>query len=181
MKKLALGLTLGVLLLALPVATFAQTANWDGQVHKGDFSVFAGVGIGYGFSIVPGVEYALADWKLGDVFPLALGVAARGSINFWGDYWSSYGVAPMVTAHVGFKGLDIPAFLQKFDLYAGAGVGFTYYSIGTLSSIYGYNGFVVSFATTEGTAFYISDKFAIYGEYNYWGFSRGVLGVLYKF
>ena len=43
MKKLALGLVLAVLLLAIPATTFAQTENWEGQVHKGDFSAFVEV------------------------------------------------------------------------------------------------------------------------------------------
>jgi hypothetical protein len=182
MKKLALVLALGVLLLAIPVSTFAQIENWEGNVHKGDISVGVGIGIGFGFTIVPGFEWVWGDWKLGDVFPLALGVAAKGSINFYSTYWSSYGAAGMLTAHVGLKGLDIPDFLQRFDFYAGAGVGFVYYSYDTdVLPGWAYDEFSVTFATTEGTTFYITDNFALYLEYNYWGWSRGVLGVLYRF
>jgi hypothetical protein len=180
MKKLALGLVLAVVLLAIPATVFAQTENWQGQFHKGDFSAFVGVGLGYGITVVPGVEWIWGDWKLGDVFPLAIGAAARGAVNFYSDYWSSYGAAGFVTAHVGLKGLDIPEFLQKFDFYAGVGLGFYYYSWAS-----GYtttnDDFRFGLANTEGTAFHINDKLAVYGEYNYWGYSRGVLGVLYRF
>jgi len=61
MKKLAVVLAVVVLALAIPSAAFA----WDGQVHKGDLAVFVGAGLGYGFTVVPGVEYAFADFKLG--------------------------------------------------------------------------------------------------------------------
>jgi hypothetical protein len=179
MKKLALGLVLAVLLLAIPATTFAQTENWDGQVHKGDFSAFVGVGLGWGITIIPGVEFIWGDWKLGDVLPLAAGVAVKGAVNFYTDYWSSYGAAGFVTAHVGLKGLDIPEFLQKFDFYAGLGLGMYFYSWAS-----GYSeadDFHIGLANTEGTAFYINDKFAVYGEYNWWGYSRGVLGVLFRF
>jgi hypothetical protein len=54
MKKLALGLVLAVLLLAIPATTFAQTENWEGQVHKGDFSAFVGVGLGWGITSYQG-------------------------------------------------------------------------------------------------------------------------------
>ena len=180
MKKLVLGLVLAVVLLAVPSTVFAQTVDWDGQLHKGDLSAFAGVGLGYGITIVPGVEWIWGDWKLGDVLPLAAGAAVRGAINFYSDYWSSYGAAGFVTARVGFMGLDIPEFLQKFEIYAGVGLGFYYYSWAT-----GYtttlDDFRFGFANTEGTAFHINDKLAVYGEYNYWGYSRGVLGVMLKF
>ena len=181
MKKLALGLVLGVLLLAIPATAFAQTANWDGNVHKGDFSAFVGVGIGYGFTIIPGVEWIWGDWKLGDVFPLALGVAAKGAVNFYGDFWSSYGAAGFITAHVGLNGLEIPEFLQKLDFYVGFGLGVYYYAWGSVYSGLLADEFTIGFAQTSGTAFYISDNFAVYGEYNYWGYSRGVLGVLFRF
>jgi hypothetical protein len=180
MKKLVLGLVLAVALLAVPSAVFAQTTNWDGQFHKGDLDAFAGVGFGWGITIVPGVEYIWGDWKLGDVLPLAAGAAVRGAVNFYSDYWSSYGAAGFVTGRVGFMGLDIPEFLQKFEVYAGVGVGFYYYKWASGYSTTA-DDFHVTIANTEGTAFHINDKFAVYGEYNYWGYSRGVLGVMLKF
>ena len=180
MKKLALGLVLAVLLLAIPTAVFAQTENWEGQVHKGDFSAFVGLGIGYGFTIAPGVEWVWGDWKLGDVFPLAAGAAVKGAVNFYGDFWSAYGVAGFVTFHVGLKGLDIPEILQKLDFYAGFGLGAYYYAWKSFYSALD-NEFTIGFAQTSGTSFYINDKLAVYGEYNYWGYSRGVVGILFRF
>jgi len=177
-KKLALGLVLAVLLL-VPATVFAQTENWVGQVHKGDFSAQVGVGVGYGITIIPGVEWIWGDWRLGGVVPLAAGAAVKGAINFYSDYWNSFGAAGFVTAHLGLKGLDIPEFLQKFDFYVGAGLGLYYYN--WASGYIGGDELHFGFATTEGVAWYITDKIAIYGEYNYWGYSRGVLGVLFRF
>jgi len=179
MKKLVLGLVLAVVLLAVPSTVFAQTVDWDGQFHKGDFAAFAGLGIGYGITIVPGVEWIWGDWKLGDALPLAAGAAVRGAVNFYSDFWSSYGAAGLVTARLGFKGLDIPEFLQNFELYAGVGLGFYYYN--WASGYLGGDEFSVTFASNSGTAYHINEKLAVYGEYNYWGYSRGVLGVMLKF
>ena len=178
MKKLLLGFFLAAVLLAIPATVFAQTENWDGHAHKGDFSAYVGVGIGSGITVIPGVEWIWGDWKLGDVFPIAAGVAVKGAVNFYTNYWSSYGAAGFVTAHVGFKGLDIPEFLQNFDVYAGVGVGFYYYNYSYVTTL---DEFRFGFANNDGVAYYITDKFAVYGEYNYWGYNRGVLGVLYKF
>jgi len=179
MKKLVLGLVLAVLLLAIPSTVFAQNVNWDGQLHKGDFGAFVGVGLGYGVTVIPGVEWIWGDWKLGDVLPLACGVAVKGAINFYSDYWSSYGAAGFITGHVGFRGLDIPEFLQNFDVYAGIGLGFYYYS--WASGYLGGDEFDINFASTEGLAYYFNEKFALYFEHNWWGYNRGVLGIRYQF
>lgn len=179
MKKLACGFVLAALLLVIPAAAFAQTENWDGQVHKGDFTAQVGVGLGWGITIIPGVEWIWGDWKLGGVVPLAAGAAVKGAVNFYSDYWSSFGAAGLVTAHLGLKGLDIPDFLQKLDFYVGAGLGLYYYS--WASGYLGGDELSFGFAQTSGTAWYINDKIALYAEYNYWGYSRGVLGILFRF
>jgi opacity protein-like surface antigen len=179
MKKLAVILAAVVLALAIPSAAFA----WDGQVHKGDLALFVGAGFGYGFTIVPGVEYAFVDFKLGDVFPLALGGVLKGSLNFYPSYWTAYGVGALLSAHVGFKGLDIPAFLQKFDVYASAGVAFSHFSwSGSLAGWDTGKDNYFGFATADGVAYYFNDKWAIYAEGNYWAYGGGAtLGGRYTF
>jgi len=178
MKKLALVLAVVVLVLAIPSTVFA----WDGQVHKGDLALFVGAGFsGYGFSIVPGVEYAFVDFKIGDVFPLALGGVLKGSINFYPSYWTAYGVGALISAHTGFKGLDIPEFLQKFDLYVSAGVAFSFFNYS--GTLVGWNKDLYwGFATSNGVAYYFNDKWAMYLEGNYWAYSgSATLGVRYTF
>jgi hypothetical protein len=174
MKRLALVLALAVLLLAIPGAAFAQK-SWDGLVHKGDFAAYVGIGYGWGFTIVPGVEWAFADVKVGGTVPLAFGLAGKGMINFYPGFWTSYGVGALVTAHLGLKGLDIPEFFQNLDFYIGAGVGFSFFSESVI-----YN--AVGFATTDGVAYYINDKWAVYLEGTYWGYSfGGTIGARYTF
>ena len=112
MKRLALVLALAVLLLAIPGAAFAQK-SWDGLVHKGDFAAYVGIGFGWGFTIVPGVEWAFADVKVGDTVPLAFGLAGKGMINFYPGFWTSYGVGALVTAHLGLKGPGHPRVLPE--------------------------------------------------------------------
>ena len=180
MKKLALLLAVAVLVLAIPSAAFAQK-NWDGLVHKGDFAAFVGVGYGWGLSVVPGVEWAFADVKVGDTVPLAFGVVGKGVINFYSDFFTSYGVGALASAHLGLKGLDIPKFLQNLDFYISLGLAFSAFSYATGSALdYGNTRF--GFATSNGVAYYFNDKWAIYLEGNYWSYSgNAVLGVRYTF
>jgi hypothetical protein len=181
MKKLALVLAVLVLILAIPGAAFAQKSSWDGLVHKGDFAAFVGVGLGWGFSIVPGVEWAFVDVKIGDTVPLAFGVVGKGVINFYSDFFTSYGVGALASAHLGLKGLDIPKFFQNLDFYISAGVAFSAFSYATGSTLdYGDTRF--GFATSDGVAYYINDKWAIYLEGNYWSYAgNGAIGVRYTF
>lgn len=179
MKRLALVLALAVLLLAIPGTAFAQK-NWDGLVHKGDFAAFVGFGFGWGFTIAPGVEWAFADVKIGDTVPLAFGLVGRGMINFYPDYFTSYGIGALLSAHLGLKGLDIPEFLQNLDFYIAAGVGISFFNY--VSAFYDFGDVQVGFATTDGVAYYINDKWAVYLEGTYWGYSGGgAIGVRYTF
>jgi hypothetical protein len=180
MKKLALGLIVAALLLVLPSAVFAQAPNWEGNFHTGDFSVLAGVGFGYGLTVAPGVEFTVVDFKIGDVVPLAIGVSAKGMINFYPGFWTSYGVGGFATVHLGFRGLDIPEFLQRFDVYASAGVGFSYFTY--VGSLFTYGDYSLGFASSDGVAYFFNDKLAVYAEGMYWAYVGGAtVGVLFKF
>jgi len=181
MKKWVLALVVGTLLLAIPASVFAQNVNWDGNYKKGDFAVFGGVGFGYGFSIVPGVELSLAEWKVGDVVPLTFGVAAKGSINIYSSFWTAYGLGALATVHLGFRGLDIPEWMQNFDVYVSLGLGVSFFNYTAVPSGFG-DDFYFGFATADGVAYFINEKLAVYAEGNYWAYGGGAtLGVLYKF
>jgi hypothetical protein len=180
MKKLALLLAVLVLILAIPGAAFAQKSNWDGLVHKGDLAAFLGVGFGWGFTIAPGVEWAFADVKIGDTVPLAFGVVGRGMVNFYPNYFTSYGIGALASAHMGLKGLDIPKFLQNLDFYIALGLGVSFFNY--VSSTYDFGDVQFGFATTDGVAYYFNDKWAVYLEGTYWGYSGGgAIGVRYTF
>jgi len=177
MKKFALLLAVLVLVLAIPGAAFA----WDGQVHKGDLAAFLGLGVGWGFSLDPGVEWAFLEWKAGDKVPFTFGLAGKGAINFRPNYWTSFGIGALATAHLGLKGLDIPDFLQHLDIYIGAGVGLRFFSYDSASHV-DYGDSVLGFATSNGVAYYINDKWAGYLEFNWWSHSGGAtLGARYTF
>ena len=183
MKKLVLVFAVGVLLLGIPATLFAQNMDWEGNYEKGDFSVFAGVGFsGYGFSIVPGVEYTFVQWKAGDVVPLSFGITGKGSINIYSSYWTSYGVGALATVHLGFRGLDIPEFLQRFDVYVSVGLAASFFNYtGTLSG-WDQKDSYFGFATADGVAYFVNDRFAVYAEGNYWAYGGGAtLGVLFQF
>jgi hypothetical protein len=181
MKRLALLLAVLVLILAIPGAAFAQKASWDGLVHKGDFAAYLGIGIGYGFSVVPGVEWAFADVKAGTV-PLAFGLSGKGILNFYPGFWSSYGLGALATVHLGLKGLDIPDFLQNLDFYLSAGLGMSYFSWASGYSPLFSNDLHFGFATADGVAYYINDKWAVYLEGTYMGYVAGaVIGARYTF
>jgi hypothetical protein len=181
MKKVFLVLVVGVLLLMIPAAAFSQNMNWDGNYKKGDIAVFGGVGFGgFGITIVPGAELSLAEWKVGDVVPLTFGVAAKGSINIYSGFWTAYGVGGLATVHLGFRGLDIPEWLQNFDVYASIGLGISFFTYSSGPSTYGSSKF--GFVTSDGVAYFITDKFAVYAEGNYWAYSGGAtVGALFKF
>jgi hypothetical protein len=180
MKRLALVLALAVLLLAIPGAAFAQK-SWDGLVHQGDFAAYVGIGFGYGFSVVPGVEWAFADFKIGDTVPLALGLAGKGIINFYPGAWTSYGLGALATAHLGLKGLDIPDFLQNLDFYISLGIGLSWFTWDS-GYIALFDNPHFGFATADGVAYYINDKWAVYLEGNYMGYVAGaVIGARYTF
>ena len=181
MKKWLLALVVGTLLLAIPASVFAQNPDWDGNYKKGDFAVFGGVGFGgLGITIIPGVEFSLAEWKVGDVVPLTFGVAAKGSINIYSGFWTAYGVGALGTVHLGFRGLDIPEWLQNFDVYVSLGLGVSFFSYSSGTSTYGDSKF--GFITANGVAYFFNEKLAVYAEGNYWSYSGGAtLGVLYKF
>jgi hypothetical protein len=180
MKKLALLLAVLVLILVIPGAAFAQKSNWDGLVHKGDFAAYLGVGVGYGFSIVPGVEWAFADVKAGTV-PLAFGVTGKGILNFYPGSYSAYGIGALATAHLGFKGLDIPEFLQHLDVYISLGLGLSYYSWASGFSPL-FDNPHLGFATADGVAYYFNNKWAAYLEFAHIGYgAAGVIGGRYTF
>jgi len=180
MKKLALLLSVLVLILAIPGAAFAQKSSWDGLVHKGDFAAYLGIGYGTGFAIVPGVEWAFADIKAGTV-PLAFGLSAKGLLNFYPGFWSAYGLAALATGHLGLKGLDIPEFLQNLDIYVSLGLGLSYYNW-ELGYAPLFNDLRFGLATADGVAYYINDKWAVYLEGTYLAYVAGaVIGVRYTF
>lgn len=179
MKKLAFALVVAVLLLAVGGTVFAQ--NWDGYFKPGNVSLSVGVGLGFGwgfgFGVYPGVEFTVAEWKVGGVVPLAFGVAAKGLVDYWPLWGFDVGAGGFGTVHLGFKGLDIPPFLQRFDIYTAIGLAVSYSA---------YTGWWTSplhfgLATYGGTNYFLNDKLALFLEGVYWWYyGSTTVGVLLK-
>ena len=183
MKKAVLALIVVAGLCLVPASVFAQEVNWDGLYHKGDFSLELGVGFGYhggsygyGLAVLPGAEWTVADWKIGDVVPLAFGVTAKGFVEFVPGEGLGLGGGGVATFHMGFKGLDIPEFFQKIDWYAGLGAG-------VLFAPWDDPTFGFAFPSYSGFSYLIKDNLAVYLEGIYWyawgvsGYGGGVVGL----
>lgn len=181
MKKAVLALIVVAGLCLVPASVFAQEGNWDGLYHKEDLSLEIGVGfgyhgVGYGLAVLPGAEWTVADWKIGDVVPLAFGVTAKGFVEFVPGEGLGFGGGGFATLHMGFKGLDIPEFFQKIDWYVGLGAG-------VLFAAWDDPTFGFAFPTYSGLSYLIKDNLAVYLEGIYWrawgvsGYGGGVIGL----
>jgi hypothetical protein len=179
MKKKILIAAVLVLLIFLPGLAFGQTENWESHFDSGDISLSAGVGAaigswGFGFTAYPGAELTLLTWEAGGVVPLSFGIALRGMIGFSSYYGFAYGAGAFATIHFGFKGLDIPQWVQDLDLYGGLGVAFSVSSRYTSGYGFGINSY-------GGFNYFLSEKLALQVEANYWGYYySNSIGVLLK-
>jgi hypothetical protein len=153
----------GVVLL--PGRLSAQATVRDGQLHQGDLGLELGLGFGahgtgfgFGIAALPGIDWTLADWKLGGAAPLALGVGAKGSVEFIPATGVGVGADALVSLHTGFKGLDTARFLQNLDVYTALGIGAVY--VGEATVPFG----LVFPAVYLGGAWYFRENLAVYFE-----------------
>jgi len=187
MKKEVMALVFVSGLCLVPASVFAQEVNWDGLYHKGDFSFEIGVGFGshggsYGYSLagLPGAEWTVADWKIGEVVPLAMGVSAKGFVEYAPGYGPGIGGGGFVAFHMGFKGLDAPEFFQNLDIYVAIGGGAVFVSWDTTPF-----GLVLP-TSYSGVAYFFKENLAVYLEYMYWngwqvsGYNGGIIGLRWK-
>ncbi len=183
MKKKML-IAVFILSLAIPALSFSAPATVDAYLQPGNLTLSVGVGFGYywGFNIAvyPGVEFILAQIKIGDVFPLQFGVGARGLVNpYFGPGYSglTLGAGAFGTVHLPLKGLDLPYdFLDPFDLYIALGLALYF----DMNDYWGYTS-PIGFATFSGFNYFLSDNFAVYLEGGYFGYyGGGVVGILLK-
>ena len=176
MKKCVLVL---IALLALGGMAIAEApANIEPYVRAGDMLVNGGIGYG---GIAAGFEYDLFQMQVGPL-PLTLGAAARASYDmlFGTSLWSgaAYGIG-----HISLKGVNLPSgfgWAGNCDSYIGIGVG----ALGIPNNSTG-----MALGVLVGEAYYLSDKLAIYFEYNRgiplassypWYWNIAAFGVTYK-
>lgn len=168
-------LAVGGFAFAAPAKT-AKAAKASGlvpYVDKGETLV--NVGIGWG-GLSGGAERTFARVDIADVVPVTFGAAARAFVDPGIFYsWSSFaiGAGAFATAHVGFKGLDLPSglyWISHCDTYAGLGLGFASATAGSAysSSYYTFKP-GIGISTFEGVSYYLNDKLALNFEYGYIG------------
>jgi len=195
MRKSIIVFMILAMLVVFPLLAFGKSSkSFDSYLHKGDFAVLAGVGLGYygSITVYPGVEYLVYETKIADFLPLEFGVSGRGFLNFyshsdtWGTYgWTAFGAGGFGTVHWGLKGanIDVPNFLKKIDIYWG--IGLTYSSFkytGDWASLSPYvnSGGAIGIATYGGFNYFINNHLAVFLEGNYWSYGGGTLGIYYK-
>jgi hypothetical protein len=162
----ALSVLLAVAGIALlPASLRAQVENWDGQLHQGDLTFELGFGFGahgngfgYGIAAAPGVDWIVADWRLGEVVPLALGIGAKGAVEYIPAGGVGAGADALATIHLGFRGLEASRFIQALDVYTAAGAGLVF--VGEASVPFG----LVFPAIYAGAAWFLRENFALYLE-----------------
>lgn len=159
-----------------------DTKNWDSYFKNGDTSASLGVGVGLGstFSLVayPGFEMDVFDTKVGDVFPMAVGVAAKGMIGLhMGNYNALViGAGAFVPFHFSLKGLNVDI-LNRLDFYVAPGVALSF----ALGDVGWHSSVQLGFGDYAGINYFVSDEMAVYVEQVYWGYYwGGSVGVTLK-
>jgi len=180
MKRVLLAV---VVILAIGGIVSAQDLNvnsWDSWFKAGDTSVSLGVGLGSGYSYLavgayPGFEQTVFDTKVGDVWPVSIGVAVKGMVNLYVGGYSgiALGAGAFVPFHFGLKNLGLPIF-EQMDFYVAPGVAITF-DLGDL------NPNLIGFGDYAGFNYFLSDSMAVYVEQVYWGsYVGGTVGVVLK-
>ncbi len=169
MKKLFV-----VLVIALVASTGAFAEGFlipDAVPHMapGAFAASAGLNLGYGaFGVTGGVESIFGQINIPDVFPLSYGAAARGAFSF-GYGFTAISAGLFGTLHFSWNSLNLPEWLQKFDVYAGVGLGMAITPH-----------FHLTFGSLSGTAYHLNKNLAIIAEAIYAGWFSSSLGLQIK-
>jgi len=171
-KKVFLSLVAACL---VGVSGFALEANFD----KGELAANVGLSFGWGIGIGGGAEFGITRFDIADQLPITIGAAARGYFSSaWG--YSFLDIGAMATAHVSFKGLDLPPDMKKWtdrlDYYLGLGLG-----VSLMGTDYWTNRSLINFASMTGVNYYLNKNLAVNfesGYMGYWGY--GLIGVTFK-
>ncbi len=162
-----------IMMLLLATSLFAQKSFAKSYNKNGQFNVYASVGWAWGFTGSVGLEFILAEFKIGTI-PFDFGIEARGAIEVYPSWYYLtgtdvyWGAAPMASLHMGLAGVPL-------EFYISAGIAFYGWSwSGGLP--YGYSAFNVGFASVDGIIWHLSPNFGLILEGGYLG-GAGVWGV----
>jgi hypothetical protein len=150
---------------------------------------------GFGVRVLPGIEYLFHKIRPGDAFAIDFGAGVRGLAGFhrYSSFdlgYTVFALAPMVTAHMGFRGLGFVGaeYLEPLDIFVGLGPGYS------LVSPTGEWGGLVSprsglgIASVSGFNYFVTDSIAVSLSASYFGtfgstyagaFGTGI-GVVFK-
>lgn len=138
------------MLIALALAGVA--AQGKPHMDKGDSAIYAGIDLGNGFGIGGGYELMFHKLTLGDKIPLTFGAAAKAGLDFWPGF--ELAVAGVANVHFSFTTFsEFPDWLQKFEWYAGLGLGLGIH-----------NGFGLGLAGGSGVAYNLDKTWAIIAD-----------------
>ena len=138
------------MLIALALAGVA--AQGKPHMDKGDSAIYAGIDLGNGFGIGGGYELMFHKLTLAETIPLTFGAAAKAGIDFWPGF--EIAAAGLANVHFAFSTFsELPDWVQKFELYAGLGLGLGYD-----------NGLGLGLAGGSGVAYQLNDKLAIIAD-----------------
>ncbi len=187
------------MLLACVTTVPAQDeAPWLGSYYMPGNLVFtlggeASFRNGFGVRAVPGFEVMVAKTRPGDAFALDFGAGVRGLAGFHRftmDYgYSVFAVAPMLSAHLGFRGLRFPGseYLERVDLFTALGPSYSFFNTtGRWPTTRPQAG--LGIASANGLNFFLTDNLAVTVSGTYFGrfggtyrgaFATG-LGILYR-
>ncbi len=158
LKKLFIVMVIALLTVSAATAEGFLIPKAKPHMAPGAFAASVGVNFGYGsVGVAGGVETILGQINIPDAFPLTYGVAARGALSTWGStlYTAAGGFA---TLHLGWTSFNLPEWVQKFDTYAGIGLG-----VNITPSMH------IGFASLTGLAYHLNDNLAIVAEGLYLG------------
>jgi len=157
---------------------------WWGSMYKpGNLGVSAALGFesdsgANSFVVYPEAEIIIFKPKFEQVAPFDIGFGARGrlGIGLGSNSGFAFGAGGVVTLHLGFRGIDFlsPRFISPLDVFSELGIGFNILKPASSNSL-------VSFISSSGIRYFITDAFAAYACYTSWGMSGGgTLGVTLK-
>ncbi|TVQ24707.1 MAG: hypothetical protein EA382_08205, partial [Spirochaetaceae bacterium] len=131
---------------------------------------------GFGIRVLPGFEYMFTKVRPADAFALDFGAGVRGLAGFhrYSSFdlgYTIFAVAPMITAHIGFRGLGFVGaeFLEPLDVFAGIGPGYSIVSPtgdwgGLASPRSG-----LGIASVSGFNYFVTDSIAVSLSASYFG------------
>lgn len=156
-----------VILIALPVISFAQESVKNSDLGIGNFQINGGLGFSsWGIPVYVGVDYGIIE----DVT-----IGAEMSYRTKSSY-SAFGISVNGNYHFA-RILKLPS---EFDIYGGANLGYYSWSVDGVIKNPAYSS-GMGFSAQIGGRYFFSNQFGLNLEFGGGNVSGGKLGVTYRF